>query len=69
MLAGIPGGWAVSDHADSHGNAIPVAADITCSLPGRTACAVWRHPPRMPEQAGHQADPDACISPIRATVT
>jgi hypothetical protein len=21
MLAGIPGGWAVSDHADSHGNA------------------------------------------------
>jgi hypothetical protein len=62
------GGWAVSEHADRHGETIPVAAsggwlddqtlrievifletphrmDITCSLPGRTAEAVWRHPP------------------------
>jgi CubicO group peptidase (beta-lactamase class C family) len=62
------GGWTVSDHPDSHGDTIPVAAsggwlddqtlraevifletphrmDITCSLPGRTADAVWRHPP------------------------
>jgi CubicO group peptidase (beta-lactamase class C family) len=62
------GGWIVSDHADRHGDTIPVAAsggwlddqtlraevifletphrmDITCSLPGRTAEAVWRHPP------------------------
>jgi CubicO group peptidase (beta-lactamase class C family) len=62
------GGWTVSDHADGHGETIPVAAsggwldaqtlrvevifletphrmDITCSLPGRTAEAVWRHPP------------------------
>ena len=61
-------GWTVSDHADRHGDTIPVAAsggwldgqrmraevifletphrmDITCSLPGRTAEAVWRHPP------------------------
>jgi CubicO group peptidase (beta-lactamase class C family) len=62
------GDWTVSEHADRHGNIIPVAAsggwqddqtlraevifletphrmDITCSLPGRTADAVWRHPP------------------------
>jgi CubicO group peptidase (beta-lactamase class C family) len=62
------GGWTVSDHLDSHGETIPVAAsggwlddqalrvevifletphrmDITCSLPARTAEAVWRHPP------------------------
>jgi CubicO group peptidase (beta-lactamase class C family) len=62
------GAWTVSDHADRHGDTIPVAAsggwldrhtlraevifletphrmDITCSLPGRTAEAVWRHPP------------------------
>jgi CubicO group peptidase (beta-lactamase class C family) len=62
------GGWTVSDHADRHGDIIPVAAsggwlddqrmraevifletphrmDIVCSLPGRTADAVWRHPP------------------------
>jgi CubicO group peptidase (beta-lactamase class C family) len=61
-------GWTVSDHADRHGDTIPVAAsggwldgqtlraevifletphrmDITCSLPGRSATAVWRHPP------------------------
>jgi hypothetical protein len=65
------GGWTVSDHADRHGDTIPVAAsggwldgqtlraevifletphrmDITCSLPARTADAVWRHPPLMP---------------------
>jgi CubicO group peptidase (beta-lactamase class C family) len=65
------GGWTVSDHADRHGDTIPVAAsggwlddqtlrvevifletphrmDITCSLPGRTAEAVWRHPPIRP---------------------
>jgi CubicO group peptidase (beta-lactamase class C family) len=62
------GSWTISDHADRHGDTIPVAAsggwvddqtlraevifletphrmDITCSLPGRTASAVWRHPP------------------------
>jgi CubicO group peptidase (beta-lactamase class C family) len=62
------GSWAISDHADRHGETIPVAAscgwldaqtlgvevifletphrmDITCSLPRRTAEAVWRHPP------------------------
>jgi CubicO group peptidase (beta-lactamase class C family) len=62
------GSWTVSDHADRHGDTIPVAAsggwvddqtlraevifletphrmDITCSLPGRTADAVWRNPP------------------------
>jgi CubicO group peptidase (beta-lactamase class C family) len=65
------GGWTVSEHADRHGETIPVAAsggwldgqtlraevifletphrmDITCSLPGRTAEAVWRHPPIFP---------------------
>jgi CubicO group peptidase (beta-lactamase class C family) len=65
------GSWTVSDHADRHGETIPVAAsggwldgqtlraevifletphrmDITCSLPGRTAEAVWRHPPFSP---------------------
>ena len=67
------GGWIVSDHPDSHGDTIPVAAsggwlddqtlraevifletphrmDITCSLPGRTADAVWRHPPLSPSK-------------------
>jgi len=62
------GAWTISDRADQHGEAIPVAAsggwtddqtlraevifletphrmDITCSLPGRTAQATWRHPP------------------------
>jgi CubicO group peptidase (beta-lactamase class C family) len=65
------GGWNVSDHADRHGDTIPVAAsggwlddqtlraevifvetphrmDITCSLSGRTADAVWRHPSFRP---------------------
>ena len=67
------GGWTVSDHTDSHGGTIPVAAsggwlddqalraevifletphrmDITCSLPARTAEAVWRHPPIFPSK-------------------
>jgi hypothetical protein len=67
------GGWTVSDHADSRGETIPVAAsggwldgqtlrvevifletphrmDITCSLPGRTAEAGWRHPPLTPSK-------------------
>jgi hypothetical protein len=67
------GGWIVSDHADRHGDTIPVAAsggwlddqrmraevifletpyrmDVTCSLPGRTAGAVWRHPPLSPSK-------------------
>jgi CubicO group peptidase (beta-lactamase class C family) len=67
------GGWIVSDHADGHGDIIPVAAsggwlddrtlraevifletphrmDITCTLPGRTAEAVWRHPPLSPSK-------------------
>jgi CubicO group peptidase (beta-lactamase class C family) len=67
------GGWIVSDHADRHGETIPVAAsggwldgetlrvevifletphrmDITCSLPGRTAEAAWRHPPLTPSK-------------------
>jgi CubicO group peptidase (beta-lactamase class C family) len=67
------GGWTASDHADRHGETIPVAAsggwldgqtlrvevvfletphrmDITCSLPGRTAEAVWRHPPLTPSK-------------------
>jgi CubicO group peptidase (beta-lactamase class C family) len=66
-------GWTVSDHADRHGDTIPVAAaggwlddqtlraevifletphrmDITCSLTGRTAGAVWRHPPLTPSK-------------------
>jgi CubicO group peptidase (beta-lactamase class C family) len=70
------GVWAVSDHADRHGEIIPVAAsggwlddrtlraevifletphrmDITCSLPGRTAEAVWRHPPLSPSKLAH----------------
>jgi hypothetical protein len=70
------GTWAVSDHADSNGEIIPVAAsggwvddrtlraevifletphrmDITCSLPGRTAEAVWRHPPLNPSKLQH----------------
>jgi CubicO group peptidase (beta-lactamase class C family) len=70
------GGWTVSDHADSHGETIPVAAsggwldgqtlraevifletphrmDITCSLPARTAEAVWRHPPLTPSKHKH----------------
>ncbi len=70
------GAWAVSDHADRHGETIPVAAsggwlddrtlraeiifletphrmDITCSLPGRTAEAVWRHPPLSPSKLQH----------------
>lgn len=67
------GTWTVSDHADLHGDTIPVAAsggwlddqtlraevifletphrmDITCSLAGRTADAVWRHPPLSPSK-------------------
>jgi CubicO group peptidase (beta-lactamase class C family) len=70
------GAWAVSDHADRHGETIPVAAsggwlddhtlraevifletphrmDITCSLAGRTAEAVWRHPPIAPSKLQH----------------
>jgi CubicO group peptidase (beta-lactamase class C family) len=70
------GAWAVSDHADSQGETIPVAAsggwlddrtlraeiifletphrmDITCALPGRTAEAVWRHPPLSPSKLQH----------------
>jgi beta-lactamase family protein len=70
------GAWAVSDHADRHGETIPVAAsggwlddrtlraeiifletphrmDITCALPGRTAEAVWRHPPLSPSKLQH----------------
>jgi CubicO group peptidase (beta-lactamase class C family) len=70
------GAWAVSEHADRHGETIPVAAsggwlddrtlraeiifletphrmDITCSLPGRTAEAVWRHPPLSPSKLQH----------------
>jgi len=70
------GGWTVSEHADRHGETIPVAAsggwldghtlraevifletphrmDITCTLPGRTAQAVWRHPPLNPSQLQH----------------
>ena len=27
--------------------------DITCSLPGRTAEAVWRHPPLAPSKLQH----------------
>jgi CubicO group peptidase (beta-lactamase class C family) len=67
------GDWTVSDHADRHGDTIPVAAsggwlddqtlraevifletphrmDITCSLPGHTADALWRHPPIAPSK-------------------
>jgi CubicO group peptidase (beta-lactamase class C family) len=67
------GGWTVSDHTDSHGGTIPVAAsggwlddqvlraevifletphrmDITCSLPARTAEAVWSRPPIFPSK-------------------
>jgi CubicO group peptidase (beta-lactamase class C family) len=70
------GAWAVSDHADRHGETIPVAAsggwlddrtlraeiifletphrmDITCSLPGRSAEAGWRHPPLSPSKLQH----------------
>jgi hypothetical protein len=70
------GTWAVSHHADRHGEFIPVAAsggwaddrtlraevifletphrmDITCSLLGRTAEAVWRHPPLTPSKLRH----------------
>jgi len=31
----------------------PHRMDITCSLPGRTAEAVWRHPPLMPGKLQH----------------
>jgi hypothetical protein len=31
----------------------PHRMDITCSLPGRTAEAVWRHPPLTPGQLQH----------------
>jgi hypothetical protein len=31
----------------------PHRMDITCSLPGRTAEAVWRHPPLMPSKLQH----------------
>jgi CubicO group peptidase (beta-lactamase class C family) len=67
------GSWIVSEHADRHGDIIPVAAsggwldnqtlraevifletphrmDITCSLPSRSADAVWRHPPLTPSK-------------------
>jgi len=70
------GDWTISDHADRHGETIPVAAsggwldghtlraevifletphrmDITCTLPGRTAQAVWRHPPLNPSKLEH----------------
>jgi CubicO group peptidase (beta-lactamase class C family) len=75
------GGWTVSDHADRHGETIPVAAsggwldgqtlraevifletphrmDITCSLPGRTAEAVWRHAPLTPSKLQQLHCPD-----------
>ncbi len=75
------GGWTVSDHADRHGEIIPVAAsgawldgqtlraevifletphrmDITCSLPGRAAEAVWRHPPLTPSKLQQLHCPD-----------
>lgn len=70
------GTWAVSESADRHGAAIPVAAsggwredgtlraeiifletphrmDITCAPGGRTARAVWRHPPLSPSKLQH----------------
>jgi hypothetical protein len=31
----------------------PHRMDITCSLPGRTAEAVWRHPPLNPSKLRH----------------
>ena len=31
----------------------PHRMDITCSLPGRTAEAVWRHPPLAPSKLQH----------------
>ena len=31
----------------------PHRMDITCALPGRTATAVWRHPPLMPSKLQH----------------
>jgi hypothetical protein len=31
----------------------PHRMDITCSLPGRTAEAVWRHPPLTPSELQH----------------
>ena len=31
----------------------PHRMDITCSLPGRTAEAVWRHPPLTPSKLQH----------------
>ena len=31
----------------------PHRMDITCTLPGRTATAVWRHPPLMPSKLQH----------------
>ena len=31
----------------------PHRMDISCALPGRTAAAVWRHPPLMPSKLQH----------------
>lgn len=31
----------------------PHRMDITCSLPGRTGQAVWRHPPLAPSKLQH----------------
>ena len=49
------GGW-LDDHtlrAEVIFLETPPRMDITCSLPGRTAEAVWRHPPLAPSKLQH----------------
>ena len=49
------GGW-LDDHtlrAEIIFLETPHRMDITCSLPGRTAQAAWRHPPLSPSKLQH----------------
>jgi hypothetical protein len=44
----------------------PHRMDITCSLPGRTATAVWRHPPLTPSRLKHLHCPGPAVRTKRA---
>ena len=49
------GGWLDGDtlRAEIIFLETPHRMDITCALPGRTAAAVWRHPPLVPSKLQH----------------
>ena len=55
----VSGGWldASTLRAEVIFTETPHRMDITCSLPGRTAEAVWRHPPLAPSKLRHLHSP------------